>query len=94
MLWSCTDEDLNKGGVRLDKAGLHGHPGKPCNGLYECYMCAIKPRDDMHEGMKPLTKLGDRRGCIKGRFLEIKLVNEYVIRFIISLYIYTICAHA
>jgi hypothetical protein len=57
-------------------------------------VCAIKARDDMHEGMKPLTKLGDRRGIIKSRFLNIKLVNEYVIRLVIPLRTYTTCTQA
>jgi hypothetical protein len=57
-------------------------------------VCAIKARDDMHEGMKPLTKLGDRRGIIKSRFLNVKLVNEYVIRLVIPLRTYTTCTQA
>ena len=85
ILWSRADEDLDKGGVRLHKARVHGHPGKPRNGLYECHVCAIKARDDMHEGMNPLTKLRDRRRIIKGRFLKTKLVNEYVVRLVIPL---------
>jgi hypothetical protein len=94
ILWSCADEDLNKGGIRLHKIGVHGHPGEPRNGLYECHVCAIKARDNMHESMKPLTKLGDWRGIIKSRFLNIKLVNEYVIRLVIPLHTHTTCAQS
>lgn len=81
------DEDLNERGIGLHKAGVHGHPRKSHDGIYERHMCTVKARDDVHEGLKPLTKLRDRRGRIKGRFLDIELFDEHIVRLVISLHV-------
>ena len=88
VLRSRADEDLNERGISFHKAGVHGHPRKSHDGIYERHVCTVKARDDVHEGLEPLTKLGDRRGRIKGRFLDflnIELVNERIVRLIIPL---------
>ena len=87
VLRSRADEDLNKRGISLYKAGVHGHPRKSHDGIYERHVCTVKARDDVHEGLKPLTKLRDRRGRVKGRFLDIELVNEHIVRLIIPLHV-------
>ena len=51
-------------------------------------MCTVKARYDVHEGLEPLTKLRDRRGRIKGRFLDfldVELVSEHIVRLVIPL---------
>lgn len=85
VLRSRTDEDLNERGIGLHKAGVHGHPRKSHDSFYERHVRAVKARDDVHEGLKPLMKLRDRRGLIKGRFLSVELVNEHVIWLFIPL---------
>jgi hypothetical protein len=60
VLRSCTDEDLGERGISLHEAGVHCHPLESHDGLYERHVRAVKARDDMHEGVKPLSKLWDR----------------------------------
>jgi hypothetical protein len=60
VLRSCTDEDLDERGISLHEAGVHRHPLESHDGLYERHVRAVKTRDDMHEGVKPLSELWNR----------------------------------